>query len=157
MKSAVELAFYELKKHNGGLLSRKDVGNNRVDLSHKTSADDIMEQSIITAVKEKEDKMKNKLGHNSKRVKELEEELAMMKQKHEEDVAAIKSKHVKETKKTEKNYADFVSKMVKSHRKEINSLKKSLKEKESSHKAFLESYVEASVDALRNYSDSPSL
>ena len=77
------------------------------------------------------------------RIKELERALSKQREEHAEEL-----KHHKA------NYTNFVAKLIKSHRKEIDAVRKEMNKMQSVHKTFIDSYVESSLDALRNISES---
>ena len=156
MKSAVELAFYETK--NGDNQNNED-GNDGDDSKNTTGSNG---PSKPDAAREEDAKMDRQIKEpkeeeHDKRIKELKEELAATKQKHDRRISKIKSKHLEEAKNCESKYHEFVYKLNNSHGKELASLKKDMKKTQNVHKLFLGSYVDASLDVLRNYSDSPSL
>ena len=70
----------------------------------------------------------------------------------------LKAKHNIETKECETDYTRFVENLIKSHRKEIDDLRNEMKSTQNAHRTFIESYVEASLDVLRNKNfDGPTL
>eukprot|EP00584_Thalassiosira_punctigera_P011835 CAMPEP_0172547550 /NCGR_PEP_ID=MMETSP1067-20121228/17053_1 /TAXON_ID=265564 ORGANISM="Thalassiosira punctigera, Strain Tpunct2005C2" /NCGR_SAMPLE_ID=MMETSP1067 /ASSEMBLY_ACC=CAM_ASM_000444 /LENGTH=742 /DNA_ID=CAMNT_0013334649 /DNA_START=27 /DNA_END=2255 /DNA_ORIENTATION=+ len=134
MKSAVKFALYE-------------IGKNRPSLLEGGGKQKSESQSAKIEVKKKE-------TEKDKRVKELEEQLASEKEKHAKEIKALEDQHFNETKECEHEYTEFVSKLLKSHRKEMNELKRSMKDMQSVHKTFFDSYVEASLDIMRDSSES---
>mmetsp|Transcript_11849 Transcript_11849/g.25656 ORF Transcript_11849/g.25656 Transcript_11849/m.25656 type:complete len:142 (+) Transcript_11849:1863-2288(+) len=141
MKSAVNFALYEIAKNRQNLLSAGTAQN------RKPAA------ATIVATME----AKKKETEKDERIKKLEEQLASEKEKHATEIKALKDRHNNENKECDNEYTEFVAKMLKTHRKEMNELKRGMKDMQNVHKTFLDSYVEASVDALRNYSGSPNL
>ena len=94
-------------------------------------------------------------------VEELMETLATQEKQHEDHAVLITKKlreeHEAELDEVESEYKTIVSDLMKAHRKEVQELKKQIRTSENVHKTFLDSYVEASLDSLRNSSESPAL
>jgi len=149
MKSAVELAFYELRDSKHNRQSEKtDDGNSNAVNEKKEPTKTATPSNSVNKDHEKEKDLK---------IKKLEEELHVTKLQHAKQMSAMKDRHLDETKDCESNYTKFVSKVIKSHRKEVNDLRKDMKTMNNVHATFLESYAEASLEELRNNCESPSL
>lgn len=133
MKSAVELACYEIRRE--------------VNQANKRSDGGAAGGSAVAAAPE------GKEG----RVAELERELAKVRADHASKVSKMKEEHLKEMRSREDKYVNFVAKLQKSHRLEVDELKREKRSMMSVQKTFLESYVEASLDALRSTSESPEM
>jgi len=88
-------------------------------------------------------KRENNTTAKDQRIKELERALSKQREEHAEEL-----KH------HNANYTNFVAKLIKSHRKEIDAVRKEMNKMQSVHKTFIDSYVESSLDALRNISES---
>jgi len=141
MKSAVSFALYEIAKNRQGMLSAGAAKNSKPPAA------------TIKAAME----AKKKETEKDERIKELEQQIASEKEKHATEIKALEDRHSNENTECENEYTEFVAKMLKTHRKEMNELKRGMKDMQNVHKTFLDSYVEASVDALRNNYGSPNL
>ena len=168
MKSAVELAFHEMKNNkrssclledgNGDGDSSKELANknnksstsNVVVTENNNTRIDQLERELVST------KLEYALQLKDKQINQLEQELASTKLKHASLISSIEDQHAAETKDNATKYTDFVAKLLKSHRGEMEEQRNSQKRMQDVHKTFLESYVEASVDALRNNCESPS-
>lgn len=89
-----------------------------------------------------------KLNDQSKRIKELEDQLLAEKEIHTKQMEALDELHLADTEECDKAHYDFVEKMVKSHRKEITALKDEMKSMQAMHARVLDIYVDASCDTL---------
>lgn len=85
------------------------------------------------------------------RILELEQELANVKEQHAQAMSDKAYQHFNQIRECEEGYAKFVQ----SHRKEMSELKKEMETMRQVHTTFLESYAEASLDALRHARDRP--
>ena len=137
MKSGVDLAVHEL---GGG-----------------TSSDVVKSPDAKAAAKDDGGRKAKEDHLGEAKIKALQKELSKTKAKHAKEISSLKEQHKKEAEESEKKYNDFVANLTKSHRKQVNDLKREMKSMENVHKTFLDSYVEASLDALRSASESPTL
>jgi hypothetical protein len=80
-----------------------------------------------------------------KRIQELEKELATVKEQHAQVMSEKAYQHFNQIRECEEGYAKFVE----SHRQEMKELKSEMETMRHVHTTFLESYAEASLDALR--------
>ena len=134
MKSAVELAYYEVMNNDerrGSLHPDAGSGNN------KQSGE--MQDDHSSKTVSREEKLATDLERSEKT---LIETIA----KHKKEISALKEQHLKETEECEANYTEFVAKLIAKHRKEKEEMQRV-------HTTFAESYVESSLDALRELND----
>lgn len=163
MKSAVRFALYEIGKNRPELLNMaraqksKDQNSKPPVSMAKEKRKAVGEKNEETEAKKQKADEKDKKTEKDHLIKKLEAELAVTKEKHAEEIKSWEQKHVKETKQNEDKYTAFVAKLIKSHRKEMNIVKRKMKDMQNVHKTFLNSYVEASVEVLRNGCGSPEL
>lgn len=138
MKSAVELAYYEVMNNDERRGSLKG-GNDADSGNNKQSGEMQDDHPSKTSSKTKEIKLTKDLERSEKT---LLETIA----KHKKEISALKEQHLKETKECEANYTEFVTKLIAKHQKEKEEML-------NVHTTFVESYVESSLDALRNLND----
>ena len=86
------------------------------------------------------------------RIQELEQELANIKEQHAQVMSEKAYQHFNQIRECEEGYNKFVQ----SHRQEMRELKKEMETMRHVHTTFLESYAEASLDALRNTRGGPT-
>lgn len=166
MKSAVELALYEIEKRNnnksnneGGKTADAMMTKNDSSVDYikpKSKYDNSMElnESSIKRIQEMSVKRIQDLeGTNDERIKKLEQELETTKALHSLQMKHLKEDHAKETSDMEKRYTDFVTGLVRTHEKELDGLREEMKDMKNVHGRFLESYVEASLDLLGDADD----
>lgn len=86
------------------------------------------------------------------RIQELEQELENVKEQHAHEMSQKALQHFDQIRVCEEGYNKFVQ----SHRQEMRELKKEMETMRHVHTTFLESYVETSLDALRNTREGPT-
>ena len=137
MKSAMELACSVRNR------------DNKTHEAHKKEAVLLRKENML---------WRKEMAKMDERNKELEDGLAKTVDNFKNEMDTLKAKHNIETKECETDYTRFVENLIKSHRKEIDDLRNEMKSTQNAHRTFIESYVEASLDVLRNKNfDGPTL
>ena len=137
MKSAMELACSVRNR------------DNKTHEAHKKEAVLLRTENML---------WRKEMAKMDERNKELEDGLAKTVDNFKNEMDSLKAKHNIETKECETDYTRFVENLIKSHRKEIDDLRNEMKSTQNAHRMFIESYVEASLDVLRNKNfDGPTL
>ena len=151
MKSAMELAC--------SVRNRDD----KTHEAHKKEAELLRKENMLwrkemAKMDERNKELEDGLAKTDERNKELEDGLAKTVDNFKNEMDTLKAKHNIETKECETDYTRFVENLIKSHRKEIDDLRNEMKSTQNVHRTFIESYVEASLDVLRNKNfDGPTL
>jgi len=161
MKSAVELAFFEIEKKQRERKEGGDGGKQQQqqgDASPKKSKITDTSSKFADQAAAKYNRLKVlEEAEKDARIKFLERQLVEQSADHKKQIKSLEDHHFHETKECEREYTDFVSKMIKKHRKEMSDSKRDMKDMQNVHKTFLESYVEASLEELRDNGGSPKL
>ena len=89
---------------------------------------------------------KEEIAEKDKRINELEQELANVKEHHAKIISEKAYQHFNRIRECEAGYAN----LLENHRQEMKAVKKEMANMRNVHNSFLESYAEASLDALRN-------